>query len=115
MGGAAGTASETRREIGTHRFTDCGIGGHRLVEDLARHHGAQILAADLLGEVVGESTLQPLMLQDGCVDKARKRWLALRQCLGLFAERAPNQVASRYFLPCDGHVCSCAQSLVAAR
>ena len=86
---AGGIALEHRRQIGAHRRADLRIGGHRLFEGLAHHQRAQDPRRPACGQVIGQRIFQPVMLEDGGMDEAGQRGLALRHGFGLGAQAAP--------------------------
>ena len=97
-GMAGGIAVEHRRKVGAHRLADAGIGARSLPrKSRAPASGLEILAAQLLGQMVGERMLQPVMLEDGGMDEAGQRRLAVRHRLGLLAQLRPDRIAAREF------------------
>ena len=80
-----------------------GIGGHGIVEHLADRQRAEILAAQLARQVIGERLFQPVMLQDGGMDEARQGRLAPGHGFGLLAQGGPDRIDGGDFFARAGH------------
>ena len=103
IGMAGGIALEHCRQVGAQRFAKGGVGGHGIVEHLADGQRTEILAAQLARQVIGQRLFQPLMLQNGGVDKAGQRRLARAHGFGLLAQGAPDRIDGKDFLARTGH------------
>ncbi len=103
IGMAGGIALEHGGKIGADGGANAGIGIDCFFENFAGEHGAHILPADLLGEVIGERAFQPVVLEDCAVNEAGHRRFTLGDLLGLLAECLPDRIAGGQLFVRDGH------------
>jgi hypothetical protein len=92
IGVAGGIALEHRRQVGAHRRTQARVSGKGIIEHFADGQRAEIFAAQLAGQMIGQRLFQPLMLQDGGMDKPRQGWLSRAHRFGLLAQAAPDGI-----------------------